>query len=583
MHFPAPTLHIRRLRASVPDGDGPAMRRRWERAFATADAVPVELGKEGVLVLRRVRWQAGPRGLSQLRPWLVAARQRAARPAIGAVPAGAEAVWFASEAELLACIARDAQSGALAGGWWWRALGLAADAASVARRWSEAPRAVPAALETLAREGRAGEFLATLAPAHCRRLAAAVADAFALPALRTLADTADDLPAVSAPMPRRLQELIPEPPPRLPPPALALWACCILLVRHPSTARTNAVQELLSQWLKPASGRRLERETASEEPIPSEAAAETEAPQRAVPLTPTPRPMTGEPPSVPRPSVEHADQPPASVAVDEEQKPALPSSFTVLPASVGRSENGGEITQSALEPPAPIQRSRETETQAATLQVRTAFGGVFYLLNVALDLGIYSDFTRPRGPNLALSPFDWLALLGRQWFADELEADPLWPLLAVLAGRAPTEPPGLPEGIADPEAWLVREAERVHQRLVAGLPELHLAVGGGARASSPLCGFGTPEGVSDNTCPEDPHGQAGRRPARRPRLQPTTGRRTALPDCVCRQDAEVCVNQQRVEVRFALATHPLELRLSGLDRDPGWLPAAGRETAFHYD
>jgi hypothetical protein len=52
---------------------------------------------------------------------------------------------------------------------------------------------------------------------------------------------------------------------------------------------------------------------------------------------------------------------------------------------------------------------------------------------------------------------------------------------------------------------------------------------------------------------------------------------------VCRQDADVCVSQQRVEVRFALATHPLALRLSGLDRDPGWLPAAGREIAFNYD
>lgn len=187
---------------------------------------------------------------------------------------------------------------------------------------------------------------------------------------------------------------------------------------------------------------------------------------------------------------------------------------------------------STLAPPAPSQQSHAAEIRAAPAVVQTAFGGIFYLLNVALSLGIYSDFTRPRGPNPALSPFDWLALLGGYWFAAEFEADPLWPALAALAGRTPTELPGLPEEIADPQVWLAREIERVHERLATGLPE----------------------------------------PFAR-----------GLPGCVCRQDAEVCVTDQRVEVRFALATHPVALRLAGLDRDPGWLPAAGREITFHYD
>jgi len=528
MNFPA--LHIRRLRASVPDGDGPAMRRRWERAFATADAVPAELGKEGVLVLRRVRWRAGPRRLSQLRPWLVEVRRRAARPATGAVPAGAEAVWFASEAELLACLARAAQSGALAGGWWWRALGLAADVASVARRWIEAPRAVPAALESLTREGRADKFLATLPPAHCRLLATAVADAFAMPALRTQAELVADAPAVSAHMPRRLRELIPESPPQVPPTALALWACCILLVRHPATARTAAVQELLSQWLAPAPGRTDNQEAAPVGSVPVEPAAEPDTPLRAAPLTPTPRPRASEPAGAPCKAVEQVVS--ASADLEGELKPTSPSAVAALPAGSLRFEVVGAATEPAPASTAADQRLEESEIQASPLRVRTAFGGVFYLLNVALDLGIYTDFTQPRGPNLALSPFDWLALLGRHWFGAGFVADPLWRLLAELAGRSPTEPPDFPEGMVGPEGWLAREAERVHKRLVAGLPETFAH---------------------------------------------------ALPDCVCRQDADVGVSHQRVEVRFALATHPLELRLSGLDRDPGWLPAAGREIYLSYD
>jgi hypothetical protein len=39
----------------------------------------------------------------------------------------------------------------------------------------------------------------------------------------------------------------------------------------------------------------------------------------------------------------------------------------------------------------------------------------------------------------------------------------------------------------------------------------------------------------------------------------------------------------RVDVRYALADHPFEIRRAGLDRDPGWIPAAGRRLHFHFD
>jgi hypothetical protein len=44
----------------------------------------------------------------------------------------------------------------------------------------------------------------------------------------------------------------------------------------------------------------------------------------------------------------------------------------------------------------------------------------------------------------------------------------------------------------------------------------------------------------------------------------------------CRLGAE------RIDVDLALADLPLPLRLAGLDRDPGWLPAEGRAIAFHF-
>jgi len=37
-----------------------------------------------------------------------------------------------------------------------------------------------------------------------------------------------------------------------------------------------------------------------------------------------------------------------------------------------------------------------------------------------------------------------------------------------------------------------------------------------------------------------------------------------------------------LDLFFELSEHPLEIRLAGLDRDPGWVPAAGRFVRFHY-
>jgi hypothetical protein len=155
--------------------------------------------------------------------------------------------------------------------------------------------------------------------------------------------------------------------------------------------------------------------------------------------------------------------------------------------------------------------------------VRTQFGGVFYLLNAALALQLYSDFTAPRGANLRLSPWDWLALVGRAWFGREFVRDPVWELLASLAGR---------EGrrLRRPR-WLNAQLEKLRVRLGLALGD---------------------EGAAE------------------------------IPALVCRYSADIAVTASRVDVRLALADLPLALRVAGLDRDPGWIPAAGRSVAFHF-
>jgi hypothetical protein len=55
------------------------------------------------------------------------------------------------------------------------------------------------------------------------------------------------------------------------------------------------------------------------------------------------------------------------------------------------------------------------------------------------------------------------------------------------------------------------------------------------------------------------------------------------PEFLCQLPARVTETPVRVDVHFSLDRHPIEIRLAGLDRDPGWVPAAGRYITFHFD
>src|SRR5206468_1795378 len=87
--------------------------------------------------------------------------------------------------------------------------------------------------------------------------------------------------------------------------------------------------------------------------------------------------------------------------------------------------------------------------------VETEHGGLFYLINLGLFLGLYGDFTSPACPGLALSIWDFVFLLGRRLLRSGKETDLLWDLLTLLAGRDGATPPGV--GFEPPEEWRVPE------------------------------------------------------------------------------------------------------------------------------
>jgi hypothetical protein len=71
----------------------------------------------------------------------------------------------------------------------------------------------------------------------------------------------------------------------------------------------------------------------------------------------------------------------------------------------------------------------------------------------------------------------------------------------------------------------------------------------------------------------------------RPRLALALGvtDRRVVGRVLLEHDARVFLTQSELHVVFSLADLPITVRLSGLDRNPGWVPAAGRRVAFEFE
>jgi hypothetical protein len=256
-------------------------------------------------------------------------------------------------------------------------------------------------------------------------------------------------------------------------------------------------------------------------------------------------------------------------------------------------------------------------------RIQTEFGGLFYLINLGLFLNLYGDFTTPLTPGLALPLWDFLALLGDRLCGERVREDAVWGLLARLAGRHEDEPLGRDFAPANewrlPPEWLAPFQEQVvwswsdeDGRLRVRHPEGFLVL------DVPLAAHGGQEQQADTyegrqldeelfvydgrarftlrRAPaviddDEPEGGALERwlgrffPYVDARLRRALGvggtGETAR--FLCEHEARVSVTETRLDVTFALARLPFELRLSGLDRDPGWVPAAGRYVAFYYE
>ena len=515
---------IGRLRVRAAARDATAVRMRSESLLRTVDLQPAWLPSQAILCIRSFPDPlpgafdlSGHASVPPL-PWQHAAREsieklarRAIRPALEVVPATAEAVLFLDRAEMLACAARDVVRGVLAREWWWpRLVDVHAGLAPIVREWMREPRCVPAAMALLAR--RREEVVAVaraIARDDARRIVDAVLREHALPAVAqaivaalTMTTQREQVVRQRARMARaRWVEVVPE----VQEVSLVIeqrlvLAVTLLLQRAPAIVRARSFATTIERWVAKERAEAVGGETAVE----TVQARRTSA--RRLEVATRSR---------------NADE--VVVAIREEKTttqraPGVRRVDAVaieVPVSMARSDGGTPSGQ-----PAGRRRSENLD-----VEFFSEYAGAFFLFNVGIALGFYSDFTSPTQQGIGLDVFLFVDRLGRALAGKKFARDPMH---AFLKRRAPrwTPPPVLAAYPNAPrrDSWIAAVANHVRLR------------------------FG---------------------PKLAKQLVTVPGRITASP--------------LHLDAHFSLAVHPIEIRIAGLDRNPGWIPAAGRHVAFHFD
>ena len=530
---------VRTLRAIGAVPDLLALRRRLEHAIETASLRPSGLSSHAILCVRRLRL-SGSR-LHSL-AWRARLEQRmeyaaghAVRPFLDVVPASAEAVVFHDEPELLACLVRDARFGR-GNAWWWRSLfGDTAHESLVHRTLLESPTLVPATIARLVACGVAHDTMRTFSPAFCERLSAAVRSVFGLdnaPASRaavptgstgtsshrTRGERAREHAALDAALSDVGHVVIRA---ALEPEQRDLLVLALVLVRAPWLARAYAVRPLVERWL-------AERQW--QDALNMRAYEPTSA---AVPPPPAPPLDVEGQRATESPLVE-------GVPVTPEHLSLLPSPGFATPPRRGElAVSNASVHRAASAPLMESATDGHTSTQVApstdeqhrsATSVWSEYAGVLYLVNVALHLELYADFANPSRHELSLPLGDFLSLVSARVCGPGVRDDPLWVMLAALSGRELSEEPGCAFTPHVLSRWTRALANRMAARTARALgmtPAVSLAF-------------------------------------------------------LCAQRGRIAMTDARLDAHFPLATHPLEIRIAGLDRDPGWVPAAGRVIEFHY-
>ncbi|HEY4424759.1 MAG TPA: hypothetical protein VGN10_11150, partial [Pyrinomonadaceae bacterium] len=396
----------------------------------------------------------------------------AARPAHGYVADSAESVVFYDYAELLACLTADWCSGSALTRWWWQALIKHGSPSKTIRQfWLEKIEYVPAALEHVVRKGVLVEFVSQLSDVEMREIVQRVVSVFQLTRIERIKAT-DFFPVdVAREVPNVVQsrtvmpwkDVVPESDTPILRPVQQFFVGIVLMVhRAPARVRTLSFAREVEHW--------IEQTVASAPPdkpsIIEEAIEEVieideffTPPEPQAPIRENPIPS---PPVIPQPA------PPPKGSVSSVVKIANAIFKYEEPPEVLTVTSVAHTEQIIEAPPEPIE---VTATEPKTLDLATLetdLGGLFYLINLAIFLEIYSDFTSPVEQfHDDLSIWEFVTIVGREINQDRNLDDPVWTGLQDLQDLQVN-----PENLVNPvnkPTWLTDLLPHIKARLILAL------------------------------------------------------------------------------------------------------------------
>ena len=667
MTVPTDGAALRRVTLHGPVRDPLLVRQRLERALATLDWTPPGLPRRALLLVRRLvaTGQRTPALRRCIAESLRVQAREARRPWVDGAAGSGGAVWFADDDELAACLLREWLRGRAQEPWWYRAaLGDEPLSRWLARRVTGHGDRLLAVIAQLASIGLATAWIARLDDATADAAVRAIARDHAAPAIASALDAATGQGASSrtrgprmrasaaAVALRRLVTTVPELNILPPAPAGArLMVVALVAARDPGLLRSDGFAHALSDGRlgvvrasateigvatrghvdvvddEPETGDRpgtvpLRIEEASKRHGSDAPASDAMSRRASTPHRPPARDLAARVPEATFDDVADAPKgrhdagtPPSSRAPAREPgtnpRAVRRGQRAAPPIGHDMRDTSDDAPPSTPRPAATADAGPRPPALAAWPDARpidTSFGGLFYLLNAALGLGLYGDFTAPDPSGIALSPWTLLAIAGDAWFGEEFARDALAPWLARVGGTRPDD--HAPPRVARPRTWAVADAalqawgEVSEVRYRASARRLRLVHPAGfvlfdgprsrataAAQAAALCRervlLASAVVSVERHAPRQP-GDCWHQwllPLMRARLARALGVADdqALLDQVCRGEARVTSRPAWVDVTLSLSALPLAIRLAGLDRDPGWIPAAGRDVRFHFE
>jgi hypothetical protein len=497
----------------------------------------------------------------------------AARPARGPVSSNAESVVFLDCSELLTCLTADWRNGLVGARWWWHSFLRRGDIEQILKRlWLEKIEYAPAALQQLAKTHVLVEFVSALSDRETQDLLERIIERFGLPGLRpvvvslsqVLGEARSELPFSSPAVTVKeanvrsvtpWQHVVPEcDTPRLRPMQQLFLGVALMIRRAPAQVRMQTFARDVEQWrslVLPELKLEFE-ERGAVAPIEGPSAIDHEP--RVLRIE-TDRGVVAEEIEVGEFEIEERSfKTPLSSPVVSKPVDDRAGAVRELPAAAEALvfEANAEYDFSPVETGRVVESVlQEFVDVDEPLTIETELGGLFYLVNLGIFLGLYSDFTSPAETLSELNIWDFVALVGSELNEYQNGDDPIWCLLADLA-------------CGDRQELFSRKGAKA-QSSDLRQTEVFLCAFAPLREKN-LIWF------SDLM------------PYLRKRLQRALGvENEELARVLLQHRARVTVTATHLDVFFSLADLPIAIRLSGLDRDPGWTPAAARFIAFHFE